>query len=158
MSRRRPVALLTLAAAALATAACGQSATRRAPELSGVPLTGGTRVVAHVRSCDRGANPYCAVQLVVVGGRYASSIALLTDEKRRLRQLGWTSGAGDSGVERSADSPGHALRLTYATASNDLLGIDLGWIQRRRSIALALSAEMFDRAPAISLMLETGSS
>jgi hypothetical protein len=150
--------MVLLAAAALATAACGQSGASRAPALSGVPLTGGTRVVANVRSCDRGANPYCAVQLVVVGGRYGSSMALLAREQGRLRQLGWTSGAGDTGVEQSADSPGHKLRLTYATASNDLMAIDLGWIQRRRPIALALSAELFDRAPAISLMLETGSS
>jgi hypothetical protein len=157
MSARRPVQVLTLAAAALATAACGQAATSRAPVLSGVPLIGGTRVVANVRSCDRGANPYCAVQLVVVGGRYGSSMALLTSEQGRLRQLGWTSGAGDTGVEQSADSPGHKLRLTYATASNDLMAIDLGWIQRRRPIARALSNELFDRAPAISLMLETGS-
>jgi hypothetical protein len=38
------------------------------------------------------------------------------------------------------------------------MAIDLGWIQRRRPIAFALSTELFDRAPAISLMLETGSS
>jgi hypothetical protein len=158
MSVGRPIQLLALTAAALATAACGQSATRSSPVLSGVPLAGGTQVVAHVRSCDRGANPYCAVQLVVVGRRYPSSMALLLSEKRRLEQLGWTSGAGDDGAERAADSPGHTLRLTYATASNDLLGVDLDWIQRRRPIARALSAQIFDRAPALSLMLETGSS
>jgi hypothetical protein len=151
-------AIATLAAAALATAACGQSGTSRAPVLSGVPLTGGTRVVAHVRRCDRGANPYCSVQLVVVGGHFRSSSELLAGEHSHLAQLGWTSGIGDTGLEMSADSPGHKLRLTYAMASNDLQGLDLGWIQRSPKITRALSNEMFDRAPTLSLMLETGSS
>jgi hypothetical protein len=157
MTATRFVQALALVAAALSTAACGQSATSRAPILADVPLVAGTHVAAQVRSCDRGADPYCAMQLVVVGSRYGSSTALLAGEQRRLGQLGWTSGVGDTGDERSADSPGHKLRLTYATASNDLMGIDFGWIERRRPIALALSTEMFDRAPVISLMLETGS-
>jgi hypothetical protein len=158
MTARRLAQALIALATALTIAACGQSATSRTPVLSSVPLAGGTRVVVHVRRCDRGANPYCSVQLVVVGGRSRSATELLASEHSRLAALGWTSGTGDTGLEMSADSPGHKLRLTYATASNDLQGLDLGWIQRSPKITLALSNDMFDRAPALSLMLETGSS
>lgn len=115
-------------------------------------------MVAHNRRCDRGANPYCAVQLVVVGGRYSTSSRLMSGERKRLASLGWTQTNGDTGLEQGADSPGHKLRLTYAIASDDLKGIDLGWIRRSPRIALALSRVMFDRNPAMSLMLETGSS
>jgi hypothetical protein len=147
-----------LLAMALAVAGCGQSAQSRSPDLASVPLAGGARVVAHIRRCDRGADPYCAVQAVVVGGRYRSSTALLSRERRHLHSLGWTQAIGDSGLELAADSPGHKLRLIYATAAADLQGVDLGWIQRSRLITLALSRLMFDRASAISVMLETGSS
>jgi hypothetical protein len=158
MRATRTVQALTICVAAFSAAACGQSSTGTPPALGGVPLTPGARVVAHERSCDRGANAYCSLQLVVVGGRYADSTALMAGEQQRLDALGWTSTVGDSGVEKAADSPGHKLRLTYATASDDLKGVDLGWIQRRPPITRALSGVMFDRAPALSLMLETGSS
>jgi hypothetical protein len=145
-------------AVALAAAGCGQAATSRSPDLAGVPLTGGSRILAHVRRCDRGANPYCAVQLVIFGNRYRSSTALLASERRHLKSLGWTSAGADTGDELAADSPGHRLRLTYATAALDLKDLDLDWIRRSRTIALALSRAMFDRSSALSLMLETGSS
>ena len=48
--------------------------------------------------------------------------------------------------------------MTYATAYGDLKGIDLGWIKRSRTITLALSRALFDRASAMSVMLEVGSS
>ncbi len=150
-------AALALAALALALAGCGRSSSSSSPGLTAVPLAGGTQVVAHVRRCDRGANPYCAVQLVLVGPAYRSSAALLSGERRRLLSLGWGPGNGDTGDERAADSPGHTLRLTYATAALDLKDIDLGWIRRSRLIATALSQELFTRTPALSLMLETGS-
>jgi hypothetical protein len=143
--------------AALALAGCGQSTTGRPPQLGGVPLAGGLSVVAHTRRCDRGTNPYCAVQLVVVG-RGAGSAALLTREEQRLTALGWTSSEGDTGKEQAADSPGHKLRLTYAAASDDLQALDMGWIRRAPLIGRALSETMFDRAPALSLMLQTGPS
>jgi hypothetical protein len=155
-NRRSWTAAVVLAA--LPLAGCGQSSASMAPVLSGVPLAARARVVAHIRRCDRGANPYCAVQLVLVGARYRSSAALLSSERRRLESLGWGPGNGDTGDERAADSPGHKLRLTYATAALDLKDIDLGWINRSRLIAMTLSREMFDRAPALSLMLETGPS
>jgi len=152
------IGLLGAIALALLAAGCGQGASARSPDLAGVPLTGGTHVVAHIRRCDRGANPYCAVQLVVVGSRYRSSSGLLASERRHLRSLGWTSADADTGVERAADSPGHKFRLTYATAALDLQAWTLGWIERSRPIARELSRTMFSRAPALSLMLETGSS
>jgi hypothetical protein len=158
MRATRTAQALATCATALAVAACGQSSASRHPTLAGLPLTSGTRVVASVNSCDRGANPYCALQLVVVGSRYPSSTALLNSEAKHLRSLGWTKTGGDTGAEMADDSPGHKLRLTYATASDDLRGLDLGWIQRSRPIARALSGVIFDRAPALSLMLETGSS
>ena len=158
MRATRTVSALTICAAAFSAAACGQSSRGRAPVPGGVPLTPGARIVALQRSCDRGANAYCSLQLVVVGGHYADSTAFLAAEQRHLDALGWTSSVGDSGVEKAADSPGHKLRLTYATASDDLKGVDLGWIPRRPAVTRALSATMFDRAPALSLMLETGSS
>jgi hypothetical protein len=147
-----------LAAGSLATAGCGAGANATAVGLTEVPLPGGARIMTHVRSCDRGANPYCAEQLVVVGPAYQSSTALLAGEQRLLAQRGWSSSAGTDGNERAADSPGHELRLSYATAYDDLLGIDSNWIQRTATIARALSTAMFDRSPAISVMLTRGSS
>jgi hypothetical protein len=150
---RLPVSI----AVALAAAGCGQAATSRGPDLAAVPLTGGTRVIAHTRRCDRGANPYCAIQLVVVGNHYRSSTALLASEHRRLKSLGWSSAGADTGDESAAESPGHKLRLIYATVALDLQGIDLGWITRSPMISRVLSRTMFNRSSALSLMLETGS-
>jgi hypothetical protein len=158
MKATRPWAVPILLAGALAVAGCGQSGSRHSLALGGAPLPSGARVVAQVRSCDHGANPYCALQLVIVGTHYASATALLNGEQSRLHQLGWTSTLGDTPKERSADSPGHRLRLSYATAADDLESWDLGSLKRRRSIARALAATMFDGAPALSLMLQTGSS
>ncbi len=145
-------------AVALMAAGCGQAALSRSPSLAAVPLTGGTRVVAHTRRCDRGANAYCAIQLVAIGDHYGSSAALLANERRHLKSLGWTLAGAETGDEHAAESPGHRLRLTYATAALDLKDLDLGFIQRSPMIGRALSRTMFARASALSLMLETGSS
>jgi hypothetical protein len=151
-------ALLAAGWLVLVLAGCGAGANPRAVGLTNVPLPSGAQIATHVRSCDRGANPYCAEQLVVVGPHYQSSSALLAGEKQVLAQHGWSTTAGSDGLQKGADSPGHELRLTYATAYQDLLGIDSSWIQRRPPIAHALSTTMFDRASAISLMLVRGSS
>jgi hypothetical protein len=152
--------LLPLAAAGIAglTGCGGHSSANATPELSAVPMAGGTHVVAHTRRCDRGANAYCAVQLVLVGEHDRSSVQLLDREANHLKSLGWTVSNGDTGVESASESPGHKLRLTYATAADDLEGVDLGWIRRSPRITLALSRVMFNRDSALSLMLETGSS
>ena len=143
---------------ALIVVGCGQS--RRHPRLAidGAPLVHGARVVAQARSCDRGAHAYCSLQLVVVGSGFQDSTALLTAEEARLKALGWTWTAGDTPKERSADSPGHRLRLSLAIAPDDLLSWDQGQVRRRPPIAHALALAMFKRAPALSLMLQTGSS
>jgi hypothetical protein len=143
---------------AVVLAGCGTGGTSRGPSLAGVPLTSGTRVVAHVRRCDPGASPYCAIQLVVVGPRYGSSQSLLVSERAHLHSIGWSSSNAQVGSEHAASSPGQKLRLTYATAALDLQAVDLGWIRRSPAIGLALSRTMFARQPALSLMLETGSS
>jgi len=156
-ARRTVTTALAAAAAAALVAGCGASKTSRGPELTGVPLGPGMRVVADVRRCDKGTNPYCAVQLVVVGRSYDSSGTLVEAEKQHLNSLGWSVAQGDFGNERAADSSGQKLRLTYAPGNIDLEGIDLGWIQRAPVISRALSSQMFARAPAMSLMLQTGS-
>ena len=147
-----------LAASCLVLAGCGAGVNPRAVWVTDVLLPSGAQIATHSRSCDRGANSYCAEQLVVVGPHYQSSAALLAGEKQVLAQHGWSTTAGSDGVETGADSPGHELRLTYATAYEDLLGIDSSWIQRSPPIAHALSTAMFDRASAISVMLVRGSS
>jgi hypothetical protein len=150
--------LLVLPLAAVGLSACGHSSPARTPVLSAVPLADGTRVMSHTRRCDRGANAFCAVQLVVVGEHDRSSDHLLDREATYLKSLGWTVSNGDTGVESASESPGHKLRLTYATVADDLEGVDLGWIKRSPRITMALSRVMFKRAPALSMMLESGSS
>lgn len=143
---------------ALVLAGCGASGASRGLSVAHVPLTSGTKIVFNVRRCDRGANPYCAIQLVVVGKHYTSSAALLASERKYLRSIGWTPAAADVGTERAASSPGQKLLLTYSTAALDLQAVDLGWVRRSPAIGLALSRTMFARQSAMSLMLETGSS
>jgi hypothetical protein len=140
-------------------AACGQgNASQRTPQLAKLPLVRGSRVSVQVLRCDKGANGFCAWELVVIGNGYRSSEALLRSEHHRLLELGWSGANGDIGDEHAADSPGHKLRLTYATADGDLKGIDLGWIHRSRKVALALSQAIFSRAPTMSMLLELGAS
>jgi hypothetical protein len=155
MRRKSPRLLL---ASALTLCACGHAGAGHPPAVSDVPLVGGARIVSSAQQCDRGANPYCALELVVVDPRYRSSGDLLTSENRQLKASGWTETGADTGQERAVNSPTHPLRLTYSTAAGDLRGVDLGWIQRSRHTALALSREIFDRASALSLMLESSSS
>jgi hypothetical protein len=151
-------ALLAVIVGILTVAGCGQSARHRRLAVIGAPLVHGARVVAQARSCDRGAQAYCSLQLVVVGSRFRSSTELLVAEEGRLKALGWTSTVGDTPKERSADSPGHRLRLSLAIAPDDLLSWDQGQVKRRPPIAHALAHAMFERAPTLSLMLQTGSS
>lgn len=110
-----------------------------------------------MRDCDPGSDAYCAVDLVILGRGYHSSTELLISEHHELSAHGWTDSNADTGEESAADSPGHKLHLTYATASGDLDGIDQGWIKRPRPIALALSRSIFDGTAALSLMVEIGS-
>jgi hypothetical protein len=152
MTARR---LSPLAVGLVAAAACG-SGTTRAPDVGKLPLVPGAQVVTTARQCDKGANAFCAIELVVVDKQYRDSLALLLGERDVLKSSGWTGASPDTGEQAADDSPGHKLRVTYATAAGDLKGIDLGWIKRSRSVTLALSHMIFAQAPALSMMLELG--
>lgn len=137
----------------LGLAGCGQGSSIGSPTL---PLVAGAKVVKQVRRCDEGNHVFCAIELVVADGDFRSAGDFLITERRYLRGLGWSLQQGEIGQERSAVSPARKFRMIYATAAGDLLAIDLGWIQRPPSIALALSRTLFNGTPAISLMLEAG--
>jgi hypothetical protein len=161
-SMRVRTARLTTSLALLGTAAglaaCGGSAGGRTPDLAALPLVKGATVIAQTKRCDPGASAYCAVEIVVSSSGYKTSLDFLKGEEDHLHALGWAATQGDTGAQRAAVSPGNKLRVTYATADGDLKGIDLGWIKRPRSIELALSRALFDRASALSFMLEVGPS
>jgi hypothetical protein len=145
-------------AAALASAAiagCGSSGDHT-PALASLPLLSGANVLVAQRTCDRGANAFCALQLVVVGAHYRNSVQMVRAERRVLRRHHWSHADAPVGLEVAADSPGDRLRVTYATASNDLEGADLGWIKRVQPVTLALSHEIFARRPALSMLLVLG--
>ena len=152
------VVIAVVVAVAVVIVATGRGGTPRDIGLRNIPMVPGTRVLAKVRSCDPGVHPYCSVQVVIVGDRYQTSRALRKTYGANLLKLGWTTTKGPDGNETAADSPGHELRLTFATAYEDLLGVDSNWIQRTAAISHSLSAAMFDRAPTLSLMLLKGSS
>ena len=154
---RSGVVLSVLPALVAILAGCGAGG-GGSPDLSQLPLVDGASIVTQERQCDRGANAFCALELVVVDRRYRCSDALRASEHHQLHSRGWRSVGGDTGEQLAANSPGHKLRLTYSTAAGDLEDIDLGWIQRPRAITLALSRAMFDRTPAMSMMLEVGAS
>jgi hypothetical protein len=155
--RLRTVGLALLPiAVVVSVVACGQQSTTQSPALSQLPLVDGARIVTNVRECDKGANAFCAIELVVVGPRYKSSVDLVKAQRARLKGSGWTGVAPDDGQQRAAESPGQKLRITYATAAADLLGIDLEWIKRPHPITLALANAMFARSPAMSILLEAG--
>jgi hypothetical protein len=159
MIGRRLGVCTALLALVPALAACGAtSAAQRTPTLSQVPLVAGSEIVAQVRRCDAGSNAYCAIDFVVRNRKYVSSDILARDESRLLHRQGWSLADGETAEQSAANSPGHKLRLTYATAAGDLQEIDLGLIIRPWAITYALSNAMFDRAAAMSMMLEIGAS
>jgi hypothetical protein len=143
-------------ATGIAIAGCGQSAARRTPDLAKVPLVSGSRISTEVKRCDKGANAFCAYELVVSAPRYTSSDKLVKDEHRLLKSQGWSGADGETGDQHAADSPGHKVRVTYATALGDLKGIDLGWIKRSRKVTLALSRALFEHQAAMSMLVEVG--
>ena len=148
------MAALTLA---FAVGGCGGAGKKNVPDLRQLPLVPGAQVVARVQECDSGANSFCAIEFVIVDRHYHTSTDLLEAEHKLIRSRGWLGADADTGDQKAADSPGHKLRVTYATAYGDLKGIDLEWIKRPRPITLALSRALFERASALSMMLELGS-
>jgi hypothetical protein len=143
---------------ATALAGCGQGGGDKTPDSSKLPLVAGARILQQIRRCDPGANAFCALELVVVDPSYHSSLDFLAVEQHHLLTHGWTGASPPIGEERAADSPGHKLHITYATAYGDLKGIDLGWIHRTHRTAVALSHALFDHASTISVLLEMGPS
>jgi hypothetical protein len=152
----RAVLTAVLIAATLALAGC--SSGRHVPSLAGLPLAPGSRVVVQTKTCNPGANAYCAEELVVTNSQFPSSSDLLDTERAILHKLGWTGQYAPNGNEHSDDSPGHELRVIFATAQGDLIGIDFGWIKRSRKVALALSHALVAREPALSMLLMAGAS
>jgi hypothetical protein len=155
LARRRFAALVLASASTILLVGCGGGS--HSPRLSSVPLVHGAQVVANVRNCDQGANPYCTLELVVVDSSYPSSSSFVQAERNLLRSHGW-SGASPPAADELADtSPGNGLRITYAPAYVDLKGIDLGWIQRAPTVQRSLSRQLFAGNPAMSALLQVGS-
>jgi hypothetical protein len=151
-ARRLSLALLALPV----LAGCGGAKSTRPVSVDQLPLVPGAKIVTQATQCDTGDNPFCAIEAVVVDRRFGSSGALTASEDRLLHKLGWKSSAGDDGDEAAANSPGQKLRVTFATAINDLVGIDEHWITRSPAITTALGRTLFQRAAAMSIMLEVG--
>jgi len=158
MIARRLGVVPALALIALLAGCGAASKPERTPTASALPLVPGSRIVQQVRACDQGSSAFCAIDLVVVNGKYDSSDILARDESHVLRKSGWSPADGDTSLQSAANSPGHKLRLTYATAAGDLREIDLQTINRPWPITYALSSSMFDRAAAMSMRLEVGAS
>jgi hypothetical protein len=154
MFARRLGALLSTAML-VALGGCGDSS-GGTPDVARLPLPPGAQISLKVERCDKGANAFCAYELVVMSSTAKNSDALLKAEHALLLKNGWTGANADTGEQRAADSPGHKLRVTYATAFGDLKGIDLGWIKRSRKVTLALSRALFAHTAAMSMLLEQG--
>ena len=114
-------------------------------------------MVTKVRRCDRGSHPYCALELVVADRRYTTARAFLLAERNLLHARGWGGASPPNGNELADESPGHRLRIVFATAYGDLRNIDLASTQRARKVTLALSAQLFTGVPALSVVLQADS-
>jgi hypothetical protein len=156
MASRRVLAIGLVAATVAGLAGCGQGNTPVSASLADIPLAPGARFVYHQRRCDPGVRSYCSVEFVLVGPHYSSSAALREAQRAVLKRAGWGSAHGETDAERAAQSPHHNLRMTYATAFNDLLSIDQGTIERAPGVSRALSRQLFSQTPALSGILQTG--
>ena len=61
------LAVLAVVVVVAVAALSGRGGNPRAIGLRNVPVPAGARVVTRARSCDRGVNRYCALQVVVEG-------------------------------------------------------------------------------------------
>jgi hypothetical protein len=146
------LSLLTL----VALAGCGSASSTSSYNVGRLPLVPGSTIITQSKHCDSGSSPYCALEGVVVNRRYTSSGAFVASQVRLLHQLGWKYSAGDDGYEVAANSPDQKVRLTFAPAVEDLIGLDEHWITRSWPIWAALDQTIFSRTPAMSIMLEAG--
>ncbi len=149
-----------LLAAALCVAVClvlaGCGGGDRTPPLAELPLVPATHVSLDVRVCNKGANVFCAREVVLTGMGHGSSNALLMRERALLHRLGWKRMDAQAGTEYGVDSPGDKLRLDYATAWAELESVDYGWVKRAHPVALALSHALLTREPTLSMLLIYG--
>lgn len=152
----RAACLVLICAVAASALLSGCGGGDRTPDLRGLPLISNLQIAGRARVCDKGANAYCALELVFVGRGYASARDMLRAERRLLKRHGWTKVNAPVGQELAADSPGDHLRVTYATASQELEAIDLGWVKRPRHITLTLSRQIFAHSSALAVLLQLG--
>jgi hypothetical protein len=150
--------LSALLASLIGLAGCGSSSSPTTVTLRQVPLVPGAKVAKLIKQCDHGANAFCALELVIVDPMYRNSNELEKAEHKWVRAAGWRGVGGDTVYENAAESPGHKLRVTYATATDDLRAVDLGFIKRPPTLAVALSRTMFSHVSAMSMLLESGDS
>jgi len=141
--------------AAAALTGCGGGGDR-SPALSGLPLAPHTQVSVQTRSCNRGSNAFCALDFLLVGQGYRSGRDLLRAETRLLRHHHWVKVNAPVGQELAADSPGQKLHVTYATASQELQAVALGWVKRPRRVTVALSHAMFAEQSVLAVDLQLG--
>ena len=154
----RRLGVLAPLASAVIIAGCGGTQAQRTPTAKDIPLVPGAKIAVQAHACDQGSRVYCAVDLVVTDHHYVSSDLLALDESHVLKKHGWSLADGDTAYQTGANSPGHKLRLTFASATGDLRQIVLGQINRPWPITYALSNTMFDRKAAMSMRLEVGAS
>ncbi len=148
---------ITACLAALGLSACGGSSDH-VPNLAGLPLVPGSRIVARVKQCDPGANAYCAIELAVYNRHYGNSDDLFGAEKKLLQHAHWTNANGLVGPESAADSPGHKLHLTYAAAGSELYSTAEHYVKRPPSIVTALSNAIWgEGTPAMAMIVEVDS-
>ena len=143
-------------ALAAVLAGCGSSDTS-APTLAKLPLAAGAKISVQVKVCDTGSRAFCAWELLVVAPKLRDSDELLRAEHRMLRSAGWSGAQGDVRDEHAADSPGHKLRVTYATPTPELIGTEVYGVHRSNALQHALSRTFFAGTPALSMLLERGS-
>ncbi len=143
-------------ALAAALAGCGGGGSKT-PNLGALPLVPGANVSLKVKVCDIGSSAFCAWELLVVAPKLRDSDELLRAEHRLLLSAGWSGAQGDASGEHAADSPGHKLRVTYATPTNELIGTGDEGVHRSNALQLALSHVSFAGTPALSILLEQGS-
>lgn len=93
----------------------------------------------------------------MVDHNYKSARDFVVAERNLLKRRGWSTVAPPTADELAAESPGHQLRITYASAYGDLKGIDLGWMQRSLAVRHSLGEQLFAGAPAISALVQSGS-
>lgn len=141
----------------LVISGCGSSGPRT-PNLDELPVVDGAHISFKLRVCDRGAHAFCAWELLLVAPRMQDPEELMRAEHRYLLAHHWSGGQGDIKPEHAADSPGHRLRVTYATPIYELGGSDQDFIHRSRPLQLELSKAIFARTPALAVLLEIGTS